>query len=168
MSVYRLLRICKLLSISVPTATLYKYVAMKDIQETNVKSTLQVYGRRIELQNNFRERTLRAAKHNLQTCVPVSTKAQVKTQPALKKECKLKVNRIDEIEVCNAQIKKIHETKQVSELEKLLQIHTSNVHSTYESDESDIDVSLYGKLYEELFDQYYKELKRWDVCDEVL
>lgn len=140
---------------------------MKDMKEAEANGTLQVHGHRLHLETIFKGRTLRAAKHNLEKQVPVKVSVK-KQQGAPKKECKLKINRIDEVEVCNEQLKKIHETKQVSELEKLLQIHTSNVHSAEELESFDIDVSRYGKLYEELFNQYYKELKLWDASDEVL
>lgn len=140
---------------------------MKDKREAAGTGILQLQGSRIQLESIFKRRILRPAKSNLEK--PSSVRVNVKKPSGVpKQECKLKINRIDNIEVCNEQLKKIHETKQVRELCRLLEIHTSNVHSTEELEIFNCDLSKYVNLYEELFERYYKELKEWDAFDELL
>lgn len=141
---------------------------MKDTQSFADTSTLNLQGSKIQLESIFKRKILRPEKHNLSKPTTVKQVNKQKQSGAPKKECKLKINRIDNVEVCNEQLKKIHETKQVRELGRLLELHTSNVHNAEEFELFNCDLTKYVNIYEDLFNKYYKELKEWDAFDEEL
>lgn len=144
-------------------------VVMKETQKAaETGSQLQLQGTRIQIENTFKRIVLVPSKPNLEKS-PVVKLEYAKRQSGLEKQaCKVKINRIDNVEVCNEQLRRIHETKQVCELSRLLELHTSNENSSEELELSSCDLQKYADLYEELYNGYYKELKEWDASEWLL
>lgn len=149
---------------------------MKDKRDITSKiNELKLEGSKIQLECAYKRRILKPEKNfNLQEKSNVVSETRIiqgdvkKNSGVEKKECKLKINRIDKVEVYNEQIKKIHETIEVKDFQRLLETFKNNGYCTKEFELFNCDLTKYVDIYDELYGQYYKNLKEWDVFDEIL